>query len=259
MDTVTHTSKLCTDLRDRVKGYKKDHPYLSGTQIAKRFNMSTSALNRIENCDVKTPAIDQVIKVLRGTGAKGDLLKYLDDRYPIIAETYKEAYSSSSSEFVDIDLEYFLNDKDKFLIILLALTGSGTSVQEIRNEFGSRGIAELEFLLEKGLLREEDGFVGGNNQPLTTSFETLQNLLAYSVEKCYDATNRRNQDNYIYFRACRVNRDKVFKRIMNVLENAESEIMSLINDPEFKGNDDLFFGMVADSLIDRSNSLGGIQ
>jgi transcriptional regulator with XRE-family HTH domain len=232
---------------------------MSGTQIAKRFNMSSSALNRIENCDVKTPAIDQVIKILRGTGATGDLLKYLDERYPIIAETYKEVYASTSSEFLDLDLEYFLNDKDKFLIILLALTGSGTSRQEIKNEFGKQGLMELEFLIEKNLLREEGDFIIGDGNRVNLSFETTQNLLSYSVEKCYDATNIRKQDNFIYYRACRVNRDKVIKRVMSILENAEHEIRDLVNDPEFEGNDDFFYGMVCDSLTNTSTSLGGIQ
>ena len=255
MDAMTYTSDLCADLSKRVREYKKSHPALSSTQVAKRFNMSTSSLNRIENCDVRMPAIDQIIKILRGTGAKGDLLKYLDEHYPIIAETYREAYSSKGNDFVDVDLEFYLNDKDKFIIILLALTGSGTSREEVVSEFGVKGEKELDFLLNKGLLEEKGGRIGNNDSFLTLSFNSLKTVLASSVESCFKTDGSGMGHNYIAYRASRVNREKVSEKLIGILQDAEREIMELFNEPSNQGNDDIFFGLVTDSLITINESL----
>lgn len=252
---MTHTSNLCVDLSNRIRAYKKDHSNLSGTQIAKRFNMSNSSLNRIENCDVRMPAIDQIIKILRGTGAKGDLLKYLDEHYPIIAETYREAYTSKTNDFMDIDLEYYLNDKNKFVIILLALTGEGTTRDEVVSEFGVNGEKELDFLLSKGLLKEKNGRIGDNEGVLNLSFASLKSIMASSVENCFKVDGSGMGHNFISYRAFRVNRKNVSKRLIGILQDAEQEIIELFNEPENKGNDDIFFGLVTDSLITIKDSL----
>ncbi|WP_127717789.1 helix-turn-helix transcriptional regulator [Halobacteriovorax sp. HLS] len=261
MDAMTYTSDLCADLSKRVREYKKSHPALSSTQVAKRFNMSTSSLNRIENCDVRMPAIDQIIKILRGTGAKGDLLKYLDEHYPIIAETYREAYSSKTNEYIDIDLEYYLNDKDKFIIILLALSGNGTTREEISREFGQQGLLELDFLVDKNLLLEKDGRIGHNDQLFHTSASTLKSLLANTVEKSFKSDQLNDDQNFISYYALRANREKVSRKIIGILKEAEMQILDVLNDPLNEGEDDIFFGLVTDSLISRNvtSSKGVIQ
>ena len=257
MDSMIHTSELCEDLSHRIRAYKKEHSNLSGPQIAKRFNMSNSSLNRIENCDVKMPAIDQIIKILRGTGAKGDLLKYLDEHYPIIAETYREAYYSKTNEFIDIDLDFYLNDKDKFIIILLALTDSGTTREEISREFGQSGLGELNFLVEKNLLVEKEGVIGGNSDMLNVSPQTFKSLLANSTEKCFKIDKIKSGNNFLYYRAVRTNKEKVMKKIIRIMEDAEQEIKELLKDPSNYGNDDIFFGMVTDSLTSESSLING--
>ena len=131
---------LCQALRRRVKHYKREHPALSSQQIAKRFNMSSSTLNRIENQDIKNPTIDQVLKVLRGTGETDDLLGFIEEFYPDIADTYKKVYSHNMERrFVEVDHERYFKDKSTFSIMLLSLTGKGTSRREVRDLFGRGG------------------------------------------------------------------------------------------------------------------------
>ena len=248
MDTMINASELCLDLRNRIKMYKKDHSYLNSTQIAKRFNMSPSALNRIENCDVKTPAIDQVIKILKGTGSRNELLDYIEKSYPIVSQAFKEEYSSSEKDLSDLGVEYYLNDKDKYRIILLALIGNGTSRVEIKEEFGSRGLKELDFLISKGVLPEVNGRIGDNDRFIQFSFPTLKTILARSIEDCLKIDGSGQGMNYVVYRAYRVNRKKVYKRINGILEDADNKIQEVLNEKESAGNDDMFYGLVTDSI-----------
>lgn len=266
METAVSNNETIVDaLALRIRTYKKEHPNLSGAQIARRFNMTSSSLNRIENGDVRVPTIDQVLKVLRGTGASGDILKYLDANYPSIAETYREVYDTRNTEFISQDLECHLNDKDKFLIILLALTGDGTTREEVLCEFGRKGLSELEYLLEKGHLVEEDGVIGKNDKILNTSFETLKNLLSYSVDQCFDSSNMLSGENYIAYSSIGINKEKALKRIIGVMKEAQREISEILSDPDLEGNDKFFYGLAVDSLIatgagkQHSINVGGLQ
>ncbi len=260
MDTVvSNNESIVGALGVRIRSYKKEHPNLSGAQIARRFNMTSSSLNRIENGDVRVPTIDQVLKILRGTGATGDILKYLDENYPSIAETYREVYDTRNTEFVPQDLECHLNDKDKFLIILLALTGDGTTREEVLREFGRKGLSELEYLLEKGHLIEEDGVIGKNDKVLTMGMETVKKLLAYSVEECFKTEMCSEKLNSILYKTAAVKDKNVIKRIRAVLNDARHEIDKILEDPENLGSERIFIGMVSDSLISEYPVVGGVQ
>jgi len=260
METAVSNNETIVDaLALRIRTYKKEHPNLSGAQIARRFNMTSSSLNRIENGDVRVPTIDQVLKVLRGTGASGDILKYLDANYPSIAETYREVYDTRNTEFISQDLECHLNDKDKFLIILLALTGDGTTREEVLCEFGRKGLSELEYLLEKGHLVEEDGVIGKNDKILNTSFETLKNLLSFSVSECFNSNGNQKRTNYIAYKAIGVKNDTIKKRISSILKDAQFQIDELLSDKENLGNEKIFIGSVVDNLLRSGNENGVLQ
>ncbi|WP_157765603.1 helix-turn-helix domain-containing protein [Halobacteriovorax marinus] len=260
METAVSNNETIVDaLALRIRTYKKEHPNLSGAQIARRFNMTSSSLNRIENGDVRVPTIDQVLKVLRGTGASGDILKYLDANYPSIAETYREVYDTRNTEFISQDLECHLNDKDKFLIILLALTGDGTTREEVLCEFGRKGLSELEYLLEKGHLVEEDGVIGKNDKILNTSFETLKNLISLTAMQCLKTDKCIENINYLHFKSVGVKDLSVLKRIRGILSDAEAEVAELLNDPNNLGSERIFLGMVSDTLLDDYPTKGRMQ
>ena len=246
---IANSETLASALAIRIKTYKKEHPSLSGAQMARRFGMPASSLNRIENEEVRVPTIDQVLKILRGTGATGDILKYLEANYPSIAETYREVYNTANNDFVPLELEQYLNDKDKFLIILLALSGNGTSREEVLGEFGRKGLNELNFLIEKECLIEKNGRIGKNDKVLNTSVQTLSNLLSMSISECFDSSNTARGENFLVYKAISINKEKVLKKVIAIMKEAESEIMTLLDDPVNQGNDRVFYGMTMDTLI----------
>jgi len=117
------SGELCLILRDRIRDYKKKHPRLSSQQIAKRFNMASSTFNRIENMDIKTPSLDQLIKVLRGTGNLGELLGFLEKFYPEISKTYSNYYNKFPNTQGSESYNRFIENPKYFKILLMIVTG----------------------------------------------------------------------------------------------------------------------------------------
>jgi len=251
-DQIPSSDKgLCSSLRHRLFEYKEQHPKLSSQQIAKRFDMSSSTLSRIENLDIKKPSLDQVIKVLRGTGATDDLVSYLDEFFPDIAKVYRNFYQNSAAEeFVKIDAEKYFESKDTFQIMLLAYSGQGTSREEVREIFGLSGEKQLEKLLKEKVLNEKQGGgIGDFGVVVKMSNSTTRKLFSLVVEHCYSEDNFEKGNNYINFRTFVGDRKKTMPKIQVVLKKARKEINNIIKEEEFNGSDHIFVGLISDLII----------
>lgn len=244
---------LCQALRRRVKHYKKDHPALSSQQIAKRFNMSSSTLNRIENQDIKNPTIDQVLKVLRGTGETNDLLSFIEEYYPDIAETYKDVYSENlDSSFIEVNHESYFKDRSTFTIMLLAYTGVGTSKEEVLSLLGQSGIRELINLIQKEVLTESsDGKISAmTGQKVNMSQEAFKSLLMNSIDAHYKVDNFGSGRNFLSFQTSSLSKEVAMPKINAILKDAFSSVQKIIDDPINKGVDKVFIGLTTDTFYE---------
>tara|TARA_Y100000590_G_scaffold470726_3_gene668724 strand:- start:2061 stop:2849 length:789 start_codon:yes stop_codon:yes gene_type:complete len=244
---------LCQALRRRVKHYKREHPALSSQQIAKKFNMSSSTLNRIENQDIKNPTIDQVLKVLRGTGETNDLLGFIEEYYPDIADTYKRVYSENlGTEFTDISVETYLTNPDYFLILVLALSKKGISSEFVRSEFGNGGLRKLDHLMKLGLISpdKEGTFKSKVNHKL--SQESSKTLFQMTVEKCYRPERIEDGENYLTLRTESLDKKKAIPELLKILKKAQTEINEVFNNPDYFGSDHVFLGLAMDYLVQPS-------
>ncbi|MFT6069450.1 MAG: transcriptional regulator with XRE-family HTH domain [Bacteriovoracaceae bacterium] len=244
---------LCQALRRRVKHYKKDHPALSSQQIAKRFKMSSSTLNRIENEDIRNPTIDQVLKVLRGTGETNDLLSFIEEYYPDIAETYREVYSENlNSSFIEVSHESYFKDRSTFTIMLLAYTGEGTSKDEVLSLLGQSGLRELVGLIQKEILSEsKEGKISAmKGQKVNMSQEAFRSLLMNSIDTHYKVDNFGTGRNFLSFQTSSLSKEIAMPKINAVLKEAFSKVQMIIDDPVNNGLDKVFIGLTADTFYE---------
>jgi len=241
---------LCQALRRRVKHYKREHPALSSQQIAKKFNMSSSTLNRIENQDIKNPTIDQVLKVLRGTGETNDLLGFIEEYYPDIADTYKRVYKDNgTAEFLSSDTESYFVKEDYFRIMLLAFTGDGTSHEEILSLFGKQGEKKLRELVVKEIITlKANGKLGAPERDYNLSQESMKHLLSMTIKECYKSNELGKSGNFLAMMTKSIDRKKISKEIGDILDDTRKKVLKVLNNPENKGEDKYFVGLVADEL-----------
>ncbi len=239
---------LCQALRRRVKHYKKDHPALSSQQIAKRFKMSSSTLNRIENEDIRNPTIDQVLKVLRGTGEANDLLSFIEEYYPDISETYKKIYSHNlDNSRVDFELEKYFEDPDTFLIMVLAYTDKGTNFGEIEREVGAKGVRTLRHLIKKNILTVNEGIIKGTDQKVKFSQETTKKVLLNTIESCSQSETINKMKNFLSIQTTGLSEEGA-RVITNILKKTYEEVDNVLKSEQYKGENKYFVGLVSDFL-----------
>jgi len=251
--STRNDGELCQILRQRILTYKKAHPRLSSQQIAKRFNIASSTLNRIENMDIKTPSFDQVVKVLRGTGNTDELLELVDKFYPELSRAYVEYFRSKATpESSDIVQSYISNPK--YFKIILTITTVGMNEKEISKKYGNYGLEILEELISRKIVYfcpDTDGYIVSDQMVVMNeeaSLNIFRNYLSeFTEDYDFNDLNRMFSVDFVG-----VNKEKVLPEILNILRTARLNIKKLIDQPGNQGEDALFVGIAGDIFYKRN-------
>ncbi len=233
---------LCEVLREKVKDYKRAHPRFSSSQIARKWGLSSSSLNRIENMDIKTPTIDQAIKVLRGCGSNEEIVEFIKSYYPEIHESLFSFYiETSKTNELDESLEKYFQDPSTYKMMLLASTKGGLSEQYILHEYGRSGHKLFMKLAADGLIINKNGrfFTKGPATYLdAVSSIKAGTLLMDELSSKLIVTGEvpRTDFRIIYEN---VNVSKVKDQVNSLVEEYYFEIKKILKDPENNGDETL--------------------
>ncbi|EQC48340.1 hypothetical protein M899_1450 [Bacteriovorax sp. BSW11_IV] len=241
-----HSANLCEKLRERIRSYKVAHPGLSSSQIAKSFNISSSAFGRLENGDIRFPSLDLVLRVLRGTGCK-NILQYLEEYFPEIAKTYKEVYlSNGESQYVDLSLEKYFEDPDLFIYMLLSYSDSGFSRVEVEELFGLTGVMAIEYLKKNNAIVERNGIFFGSDKFSVMSGKSIKKLAINTLETCHEPTS---DSSFLVYSSQSIDLKKVNKEITALLRETHTKMQQILNDKNNFGDDHYYFLMSAGRIL----------
>jgi len=159
MDKVfLNRPNVCEVLRTKIREYKREHPRLNSSQIARKFGIATSTFNRIENSDIRNPSIDQAVKILRGVGSSEDVADFIRTYYPEIHEgLYEYFVESSKAQTLDESVEKYFCDESTYKMMMLATSSCGLDENYVLQEFGRNGHKVFMKLASKGVLVNRDG------------------------------------------------------------------------------------------------------
>jgi transcriptional regulator with XRE-family HTH domain len=241
--------ELCKLLRERIRTYKKAHPRLSSQQIAKRFGMTTSSFNRIENMDILSPGIEQVVKVLKGTGNLDELVEFMNKFFPEISSTYFDFYArNKSEESGDLLCEYLR--KEKYFLVLIITMVYGISENDLIKALGKNGLEIADELVEKGLVTIKDSYYTNATADFWINDETTIELFKNTISSFGSDYNSNDYDRQycIDFLSC--DKHKVLPEVMKILRKARQDIVDLVDQDKNNGKDVLFLGFVGDIIFE---------
>lgn len=257
LQAVHREDSLAVALKAKIDAYKDKHPRKSSTQIAKEFQLTTTAFHRMENRLTRKPAFDQTIKILRGTGNQDDIRYFLEKYYPEFAETYDRVYQGNQeARFIPIEQENYFEDTQYYELMMLAYSNEGITRELIKENFGKRGLDNLEELLNKSILEEKNGRIKGASNNINASQETVKILLTNLITNNYKLKNfgSKTDANWLTLQFESVNKDKVMPKLSEILRETSSKIRSIINDPSNEGKDVIWTGLVMDALLSMDSS-----
>ena len=238
---------VCEILQSHIRNFKKEHPRLSGAQIARRFGVSTSSLNRIENGDIKNPTIEQAVKVLRATCGPETVAEFMRTYYPDIHHGLLD-YFKASSERVELeeDVEQYFCDESTYMMMLFATTKRGLSENWVLQEYGRTGHQKFMKLAAKGVLKNTDGRFYVSKNEMEIGIKCGMKLIEIFGKKAYEEASTfgapKNTAYNVEYSS--VNYEKIQYKLNELIDDFKFEISALISAPENSGADLLFHGSV---------------
>lgn len=248
-------------LSDCIRSIKKTHPNLSSAQLAVRFGISNSTFCRMENKEISRPTFLNALKIVRESCGEEKVQTFIQKHYPEMYKNYENTYvGNADAEFVPTAAESFFEDASTYEIMMMATTTNGFTRNSIIEQFGKKGTQALEKLIEKNILKENNGiFTLGTR--VNAGQETVKKLFQNLVNTSYDLDLFGSHKNWLSLQYESVNRDLVLPKIRDVYIRANKEIREIFNAPENSGPDVVWAGLVMDSFNqeDQLKSEGVIQ
>lgn len=231
---------VCELLQSHIKSYRKDHPRLSGAQIARRFGVTTSTLGRIENGDIKTPTIDQAVKILRACVGAEAVADFMRTYYPDIHHGLLDYFKMSSERVeLDEDIEQYFCDESTYMMMLFATTKRGLSENWVLQEYGRSGHQKFMKLAAKGVFKNKDGRFFASELDVTitpfATFKMMEFINKQSAEEC--KTLGQPQDIGSVFEYRNVDIKKMRDELFEAFDNYNQNILGLLKKYENSGND----------------------
>ena len=244
-----------------VRELKLKYSNYSSAQIAREIGMIQSTFCRIENGQ-SNPSLNSINKLLSALGQShkmSDAIAYAD---PSLALTIKKNLSHNyETAIAGNQFAKFFSKYDYRKVLLLALTRSGTTRDEVQGEYGQSGIRKLDELLKAEILFNSRGVIKAHEEKISFNQDILKDSLINCIEENYETEKFGKNENWLSFQTESVNKEKAMSLIRKKLQTAYKEIKDeILYSPEYYGNDKVFIGMVADSLLkDTPNSSEALQ
>jgi len=236
--------------RECVRELKVKYPNFSSAQIAKQIGMSQPTFSRIENGQTN-PSLNSISKLLSAIGKSHKISEAIEIANPSLASTLKENLSHNiDTPVMGGELAKYFSNTEYRNILLLALSRSGTTRDEVQGEYGNAGIKKLEEMLNSAILSESRGIVKANEEKVTFDQDILRDSLLSCIAEKYDVEKFGQDENWLSFQTESVNKNKAMALIRSKLQKTYKEIKEeILYSPDYFGNDKVFIGMVADSLL----------
>lgn len=258
--------KLDQFIADRLFFHLNQNNSITKSSISNSTGINRKTLDKLIAKEASLELVDS-LKLLK-------LIKILTkDEFPAVFSRFKEQFLSLSRSyeaiFSFIDPEKFVNsneaenhkeildNRNSFIIFLLASSNNGTSIQEINSILGSQYHQNLDSLIQSGLLKRDGDLIINTSKDIYFSREFVKKNLMF-INEFYNSAHAGKQRNYIFYTAQKVNQAGL-KKCYEVMQNAHKEMLNIMKDPNYKGSIPFFSTGVMDTFVDEISEKGVIQ
>ena len=231
-------------LREYLLRQREKNPSLNEAMLSKKMNIPPTTFNRLLN-GYSQPNIVTVLKLMQFIP---ELKKILPRE---VAEILNVTLKRTSLEYVAVELENLLYDKNNFLCWTLASSSKGVTKEAIKAFLGTPGLKSLSLLEKKQIIRKSDSCYKATQNTIL-SFQLIKNIVRILTEQ-YMTDNINN--NYIYYLVNTVNQEGI-KKIMKAHQKVHQEIQEIMNSEECKGDIPVFSVACSDVLAENQPKEG---
>lgn len=251
--------KLVSALQGVINSFENQHhSKLSIQEIADISNSGYGTIRTIKNGSLKNISIKKALEIsirLNGPSKLEDLLGTLEDKNENVQLYAKKFSHLFKYNMFPKDQEDLFSNKD-FAVILWSTFGNDhITLDEIRYRWGQEGIDKINFLVDVGMVKVEQGIAKGITENAGFGIESAykQSNIGLSL---YDLNRSNKDENWISFQTESVN-DKFIKNFREKLRELFNEFEEKSQLKSNKGSKRIFFNMTLDKYMEDLKDIKG--
>lgn len=249
---ANHFENLSDFLESCVSKIKKTYPRFSSLQLSRRLGIPNSTFDRISKKEVKNPSFNYALKIVQEVCGEDSVQNFIKKFYPKMYEDFSTVYPGNKDvPFVAPEAEAYFQDPSTYEIMLMTTTSEGLTREKTIQVFGSRGLGILDKLIFNGILKEENDKISLDG-PINAKQETVHKLFQNLVSLNYDLDSFGDHKNWLSVQYESVKSEVVVPKLRDICIEANQKIREVMNDPESKGTDVVWAGLVMDSMVSHS-------
>jgi predicted DNA-binding ArsR family transcriptional regulator len=221
-------------------------------QIADKANSGYTTINQIKRGTLKSLSIKKALEIsqkLNGPGTLEDLIGLTNANDNTEARAFNQNFSHLFNyNLMPSGFEELIANRDFAKIIWAAFSTTNITRNEISYRWGKEGEDSLNFLLDKGYLKEEDGTIMGVAEQAAHGIESAYKQLGIGYD-LYNINHSKKQQNWVSFQTNSVNEDFI-KDFREDLKDLFKKFDEKSNTEKYIGNKKMFFGMILDTYMD---------
>ena len=222
--------------------------------VAGQVGVTPSTFERILKKEVQSPSFANVIKIVRAACSDGEIRTFIEKFYPDMLKDFQYIYPGNAHlPFAEPEAEEFFKMSSTYEIMLFAVNTPDLTRQEVGMEFGRKGLTILDQLIQRNIIKKdgEKIYIQG---PLNLEQPALHALFKNLLNQNYDLDNFGNKDNWLSLNTQAVDLEKAMPLLREVCAKANKEIVDILDDPQLKGKDIVWTGLVMDNVSGKKSN-----
>lgn len=221
-------------------------------EIADKANSSYTTIREIKKGILKNLSVKKALEIssrLNGPKTLEELLAVTKETSPEEANELSKKYSHLFDySILPTELDELFGNKEFSKILWASFSTNHITRDEIRYRWGKEGEDKLNYLLETGMVIEDDGLIKGVAEKAGGGRQTALKQLEIGIG-LYNLANAEKEENWVSFQTNSVNGEFI-GTFREELRGLFKKFNNLSNDPKFSGNKQMFFGMIFDRYIE---------
>lgn len=263
----SHSSRPTTvneQLRDMTNSYLCTHPGLTLNALAGRSGVPATTMRRLmqqQGGELAPHSVLALVSYLLKEKKISALLRKVEGP---VAELLNRSFNQfifdeETKHEMHADLNTLFQDRTFYLIYKLAANACGTSVREIRDNFGLNGLQKLQEMVDKSVIIADDNErLHARDKNFSVDL-SLAHKLTHSLVDFYKPGDVERGLNLFYSLSEGMNEEGI-KKIKEIELSAVKKIFEVMNDEHFQGNVPYFAVVLSDvlGLTPEKNSPAGV-
>lgn len=238
-------SDLLKELSGHIELWLANRKYANLSVLARISGVSYPTLRRIVQGEM-TPSLQTVMQLAPVLLEQTPAQQFVAKHFPEVGKLYRFG-DGGGYQVAEGHMAYTSFTKEEFIIFGLATREGGIRRSRLVEKLGESAYSAIDRLLGHELIVETDGVLKTRDEnPYVPGLDGVLHLIRLAID-CFDKDKELDYGTYYMMFTSGLNDDGI-KAAHRVMNEAEKKLLTVFNEPSFKGQKVLYYTLLSSYL-----------